>query len=160
MKKIRAVMLVGVLSVCMVAIPAKAKEEVVITDEVIAISEELGQQYNICPELIEAITWVESRCKPEVVGGTCVGAMQINERWHRDRMKKLGVTNLYDLRQNMSVGVNLLAELFEKYEDAGLVLMAYNGTPNIAEMAEIGELTEYAEKILEVSAELEKLHGK
>lgn len=42
-------------------------------------------------------------------------------------MKELGVTDLYDPRQNMTVAADYLAELFEEYGEPGMVLMKYNG---------------------------------
>jgi hypothetical protein len=58
------------------------------------------------------------------------------------------------------VAADYLAELFEKYEDAGTTLMVYHGERNAISKAERGEISSYANKILERSAELERLHGK
>ena len=87
--------------------------------------------------------------------------MQISGEWHKDRMKRLGVTDLYDIRQNMTVAADYLSELAEKYEDAGIALMAYNGDSNVTEvLSGTGKISRYAERVLELSAELERLHGK
>lgn len=40
-----------------------------VPQDVIEISEELGKQYNICPELIQAICWRESRFTADATGG-------------------------------------------------------------------------------------------
>lgn len=121
---------------------------------------EYGEEYSICPELIMAIIETESRGQADEVGGGCVGLMQINERWHKDRMERLGVRDLFDERGNILVGTDYLSELFEKYEDVYLSLMIYHGESDAIEKLENGETSEYAEVILERSAELEKLHGK
>lgn len=122
--------------------------------------ERVCEPVNICPELIEATIERESRWNPKAVNGDCMGLMQISERWHRERMDEFGVTDLTDPFDNILVGVDYLRELFEKYEDPGMVLMVYNGDSRVAKLQETGELSEYAEWILERSAELERQHGK
>lgn len=152
---------VGLAAILMLPVTVQAKEEVEIPEQVITISEELGEQYDVCPELIQAICWTESRCQPDAKGGPCIGIMQVYEKWHRDRMERLGATDLYDMRQNMTVGVDYLAELFGKHGEASYVLDAYNGGSAMAEQNyRKGVLSKYAKGILELSAELERAHGK
>lgn len=115
---------------------------------------------HICPELIEATIERESRWNPNAVNGDCMGLMQISERWHRERMERLGVTDLFDPYDNILVGVDYMAELFERYEDPGMVLMVYNGDSRAKDLQATGKLSEYAEWILNRSAELEREHGK
>lgn len=86
--------------------------------------------------------------------------MQISPRWHRDRMECLGVTDLFDERSNILVGADYLAELFEKYEDAAVVLMIYHGEKDAIKKAEQGDISNYAIGILERTAELERIHEK
>lgn len=118
------------------------------------------QERNICPELVEAIIEAESSWNPKAQNGDCIGLMQVSESWHQDRMERLGVTDLTEPYDNILVGVDYLSELFERYEDVGAVLMKWNGDSKLSEYLETGELSEYAEKVLERSAELERLHGK
>lgn len=115
---------------------------------------------HICPELVEAIIEAESSWNPKAQNGDCIGLMQVSESWHKDRMARLGVADLTDPYDNILVGVDYLAELFEQYEDVGAVLMKWNGDSRLSEYLETGELSEYAEKVLKRSAELERLHGK
>lgn len=117
---------------------------------------EYGEQYGICPELIMAIIERESSGQPDAENGSCKGLMQISVKWHSDRIERLGVTDIFDERGNILVGTDLLAELAEKYGDVAVVLMAYHGERNPAEK----EISDYAEGILERSAELEMIHGK
>ncbi len=131
-----------------------------VPEEVKEISEELGAKYNICPEMIQAICWRESRFKEDAEKAGCVGIMQVSGRWHQDRMERLGVTDLYDARQNMTVAVDYLSELVRDGEDMTEVLMTYHGESGITEKLERGELSAYAEQILEVSAMLERQNGK
>lgn len=137
-------------------IPTYADEELIeVPQEVIEISEELGEQYGICPELIQAICWQESRFQATVENSGCIGIMQVNPAWHRDRMERLGVTDLTDIRQNMTVAVDYLAELSEDCEVAE-ALMRYHGESNVSARVSRGEISNYARNILEISAELEK----
>lgn len=122
--------------------------------------ESICEPVNICPEFVEAIIERESRWNPRAVNGDCIGLMQISERWHKERMKALGVKDLKDPFDNIMVGVDYLRELFERYEDPGMVLMVYNGDSRAKSLQATGELSEYAEWILERSAELERQHGK
>ena len=115
---------------------------------------------DICPEFVEALIERESRWNSEAVNGDCIGLMQISERWHKDRMRALGVKDLKDPFDNILVGVDYLRELFERYEDPGMVLMVYNGDSRAKNLQATGELSEYAEWILNRSAELERQHGK
>ncbi len=155
MKKIRILLTLSML----LLVPAKevsAEEKVEVPEAVIELSEEIGERYCICPELLQAMAWRESRFNPEAVNGSCIGIMQVSERWHRDRMERLEVTDLTDMRQNMLVATDYLAELAEKHGDLDIVLMIYNGDSR----AGTGITSEYAESIMALSAELEQLNGK
>lgn len=136
-------------------------EEIDVPQEVVEISEELGAQYNICPELIQAICYKESRFRPDVESGGCVGIMQISPKWHKDRMDRLGVTDLKDIGENMKVATDYLSELSESYEDVGVVLMIYNGDSSVQDViCGADRVLEYAEEILAISEELERKNGK
>lgn len=129
--------------------------------EVVEISEELGAQYDICPELIQAICFKESSFQPDAENGGCVGMMQIYPEWHRERMDRLESTDLFDTRQNMTVGVDYLAELIGQYEDVSIALMMYNGDSSAEDvLAGLGEISDYADEVLAISAELERGNGK
>lgn len=132
-----------------------------VPQEVINISKDLGDQYSICPELIQAICFKESRFYPDAESGGCVGIMQVSEKYHKDRMDRLGVTSLLDTKENMMVGVDYLADLVNEYEDIGIVLMVYNGDSGVNDvMNGNADISDYAVSILEISAELERENGK
>lgn len=137
-------------------VEARAEEKEAWIDYIEIICQERG----ICPELVESIIEAESSWNPKAQNGDCIGLMQVSESWHQDRMARLGVTDLTDPYDNILVGVDYLSELFERYEDVGAVLMKYNGDSRLPEYLETGEMSEYAEKILTRSAELERMHGK
>lgn len=119
---------------------------------------EISEQYGICPELIMAIVERESSGQADVEAGGCKGLMQVSDRWHRDRMERLGVTDIYDPYGNILVGTDYLAELRDEYGDLPMVLMKYNGSSDARSRWESGEYTEYATEIMARAEELEMLH--
>lgn len=138
-----------------------SEEDTFLSKTVVYACEKYGKEYNICPELLMAIAEAESGGNPKSKNGSCKGIMQVSEKWHKDRMERLGVTDIFDTKGNILVATDYLYELFEKYEDVGMVLMTYNGDSDAEDyMSGRSGLSEYAEKILERSEELERMHGK
>lgn len=62
--------------------------------------------------------------------GASEGYMQVQQRFHKDRMDELGVTDLMDPESNFRVACHYLRELFDRYGDTHKVLMAYNAGPS------------------------------
>lgn len=87
-----------------------------------AACEESGVTY----ELALAVIWKETGYQ-NVTGdsGNSVGYMQVQPRWHQERMNRLGVDDLSDPYGNFRVGCDYLAELLRKY-DTDKALTAYN----------------------------------
>ena len=121
---------------------------------------EYGAMYDICPELLMAMIEAESSGNPNAENGDCKGLMQISERWHTGRMEEIGADDIWSETDNIHIGANYLHELFNRYEDVALVLMVYNGESDAVEKAEKGYISDYARKILDRSAELERWKGK
>lgn len=121
---------------------------------------EYGKMYDICPELLMAMIEAESSGNPNAENGDCKGLMQISERWHTVRMAEIGADDIWSETDNIHIGANYLRELFNRYEDVALVLMVYNGESDAVEKAENGYISDYARKILDRSAELERWKGK
>ena len=121
---------------------------------------EYGEMYGICPELLMAMIEAESSGNPKAENGDCKGLMQISERWHTGRMEEIGADDIWSETDNIHIGANYLHELFNRYEDVALVLMIYNGESDAIEKAENGYISDYARKILDRSAELERWKGK
>lgn len=68
-------------------------------------------------ELALAVIWQETDFRNVVGdGGESFGFMQVQPRWHGERMERLGVTDLSDPYGNFLVGLDFLAELLEKHE--------------------------------------------
>lgn len=142
---------------------AMAKEEIEpthISVEAQVSCYEYGEMYDICPELLMAMIETESSGNPKAENGDCKGLMQISERWHTGRMAEIGADDIWSETDNIHIGANYLHELFNRYEDVALVLMVYNGESDAVEKAENGYISDYARKILDRSAELERWKGK
>lgn len=124
-----------------------------------------GDMYNICPEFLEAVAFVESSYIPTVENGSCVGLMQINLDCSEqlERMEKFGLheDDMYEVNASMIVAADYLYELFEDYKDPAEVLIRYNGDrTGLRKYRKTGEISEYARKVLDLSEELERKHGK
>ena len=132
------------------------EEEIPIPAEVALAAEYAGDQYGICPELLEAIAYHESRYTSDIVSGSCYGLMQVNLSSHKARLQKLNIkeSDILDPFKNMIVAADYLAELFETYEDPTIVLAVYHGEKNYS----ADKPSKYVKSILEHSKELEKEH--
>ena len=135
-------------------------EDTYLSKEIQGYCVEIGEMYGVCPELLMAMIERESSGNPLAENGSCKGLMQVSVRWHRDRMERLGVDDIYDEYGNILVATDYLMELAAKYEDVGMTLMVYNGDSKAFSYwnGKCG-LSKYATWILERSAELEMLHG-
>ncbi len=133
--------------------------DTLVQDKYIGYVHEIADQYGICPELIMAVIEAESAGDPDAVSSSgCIGLMQIKPQFAEERMDKLGVTDLYDPYSNILVGVDILAELAEKYDDLPTVLMCYNEGEysGAIKRAEAGKYSSYAEKVMQRAIELEE----
>lgn len=160
MKKMLAIALAASL---VLSQPVMAKEDIEpthISVEAQVSCYEYGEMYDICPELLMAMIEAESSGNPKAENGDCKGLMQISEKWHTGRMEEIGADDIWSETDNIHIGANYLYELFNRYEDVALVLMVYNGESNAVEKAENGYISDYARKILDRSAELERWKGK
>lgn len=159
MKRIFLLLIVVVLGVMSLNATAATKDTY-ICDEYVGYVGRIAEAYSVCPELIEAIIEAESSGRSDASNGSCVGLMGVSEKWHKDRMESLGVTDLYDPYSNILVGTDYLMDLADHYGDVSLALGIYNGNSKAKELYKAGKMTSYAEKVLKRSEELERLHGK
>lgn len=106
----------------------KLPEETDIPEEYQNYCIEIGKQYHICPELLMAMIEQESSGRADVVNETGdTGLLQVNPKWHKERMERLGVSDLTDPYSNILVAADYLEELFQESDgDIYLVLMKYN----------------------------------
>ena len=114
--------------------------------------------------MVLAMGFYESGFDPEAVGdhGNSIGWMQVQPRWHQERMDRLGVTDLKDPVQNAMVAVDYIDWIAERLnpehpEDAygtHALLMAYNqGWQGANESWSAGRYsTNYSRMVLDLAA--------
>ena len=97
-----------------------------------AACDESGVPY----ELALAVVRKESTFQ-NIIGdsGDSVGYMQIQPRWHKERMERLGVTDLRDPFSNFRVGCDYLAELLERYPLEDALTACNSGSPGNSDYA-------------------------
>lgn len=105
--------------------------------------DKMAKRYGLNPNVIKALIEEESGWLASAEGdnGQSVGLMQIQERWHKERMKRLGVNDLYDSKQNITVGCDILSELLNKYGNYKDALSVYNS-------GNVHDGKQYAERVL------------
>lgn len=116
-------------------------------------------EYGIAPALVVAMIAQESDFKQNSIGdgGDSAGLLQVQQKWHQERMDRLGCDNLLDPYQNITVAVDYIAELKEINHDLYWVLMAYNGGSGYAtKNMESGKYSDYAVEVTKYAAQLER----
>jgi hypothetical protein len=73
---------------------------------------EMGVDYELALAVIEQETRFRNLMGD---GGESAGYMQVQEKWHKDRMALLGVDDLRDPEGNFRVGCHFLKECIDKY---------------------------------------------
>lgn len=117
------------------------------------------EKHNIAPAIVIAMIERESSYRADALGdnGNSYGLMQIQPRWNQERMNRLGCTDLLDPFQNVTVGIDLLAELIDENAELYWVLMAYNGGMDYADARmESGNISNYAKWVAARASELNK----
>ena len=90
---------------------------------------EESEARGIDPAVVIGVIWKESSYRAATVGdgGASQGLMQIQPRWHKERMERLDCYDLLEPFQNVTVGIDILAGLIDKYDgNISMALMAYN----------------------------------
>jgi soluble lytic murein transglycosylase-like protein len=107
-------------------------------------------KYGISPAIIIAMIERESQFDRYAMGddGRSFGLMQVQPKNHLQRMIELGCTDLFDPIQNITVGINYLAEMQNQYGDIAKALVAYNGG------SYKGTITNYATSVMARANEL------
>lgn len=116
------------------------------------------ERHGIDPAIVFAMIGVESKFDREAIGdrGASYGLMQIQPKWHAERMERLGCDDLLDPYQNVEVGIDILAELVAMDRGLEWALMAYNGGYSYANaFVNRGEVSHYVSEVLDVAANLE-----
>lgn len=108
--------------------PERTYYDVPLTEELQDVIIDTASGRGVDPALVLAVIEKESGYNPDAAGdnGRSQGLMQIWRSFHEKRMEKLGAVNLYDPKDNVLVGIDILAEKLNKYEDVEKALIAYN----------------------------------
>ena len=108
--------------------PERTYYDVPLTEDLQDIIIDISEKRGVDPALVLAVIEKESGYNPDAAGdgGKSQGLMQIWRSAHESRMEKLGAVNLYDPYDNVIVGIDILAEKLDKYEDTEKALIAYN----------------------------------
>lgn len=117
----------------------------------------LCEERKIDPAIIMAMIKRESNYTASIIGdnGNSYGLMQIQPKWHKDRMDSLNCPNLLNPYQNVTVGIDILGDLIESGNGIEWALMAYNGGASYAnKKVAKGELSDYATTVLNTSKTL------
>lgn len=87
----------------------------------------VSQKYGVDANLIKSVIKTESNFNPNAVSGAgAKGLMQIMP----SNFKNLGISDPFNIYQNVEGGTKLLKEYIDKYDgDVEMALMAYNGGP-------------------------------
>lgn len=86
----------------------------------------------------------------------CKGLMQVYEKYHKDKMKAHGVTDILDPYSNILIGCQILNNYYREWNgNLPGALMRYNGSKNVAEKVESGNYTPYVYKVINRMNELE-----
>ncbi len=109
------------------------------------------EKYGISPSIVIAMIERESQFDRYEIGddGRSFGLMQVQPKYHLERMIELGCTDLFDPIQNVTVGIDYLAEMQNRYGDIAKALVAYNGG------SYKGIITNYASAVMARANELE-----
>lgn len=90
------------------------------------LTQKYCREYAVPYSLVLAVIQTESSFEPDAVNESCYGLMQIHAVHENDLRNKLGVTDFTEPKQNLHSGIYLLSELYEKYGDWQMALVAYN----------------------------------
>lgn len=90
--------------------------------------DDIATRSGVDPNIVKAIIKEESGGNPNAVGdnGESIGLMQIQPKHHKKRMEELGIVSLFDPQENVIVGCNILAELYDRYGNYEDALSVYN----------------------------------
>lgn len=145
------VVMICTLSTLYVSAEDNTSKDTYISDTQVYWCEYYGNEYGICPEVLESIIESESSGKMSARNGSCYGICQINgDVWGYD---------LTTEQEQIQFACELLVSHLEDIPDMAYALDCYNGNSHALENYENGVLSTYSKKVLNRSAELERVHG-
>ena len=128
----------------------KVEEPVSEKEQIDTAIENISAQYGMDHNLIKSVVFYESSYDPNTLTGTCSGLTQMCPEWHAERMARLGVTNIFDIHENLLLGIDYLSEIYNNTGgDTEFTLMMYNmGFSKADEFRQNGITSEYASKVM------------
>ena len=120
---------------------------------------DVANEYGLDWTLLMAVIQKESRFDPYAVSATSdYGLMQINHINHGWLSVETGVNDFLDPYQNVRAGAYMLKQLFDKYQDPHMALMAYNmGEGGASWCWEQGVYTsQYSREVINIQRELKR----
>jgi len=111
-----------------------------------------AHKYGVDPKLVSAVAQAESNYTPNAVSDAgAVGVMQLMP----DTASSLGVTNIYDPRDNIEGGVKYIKQLLNTFDgDVSKAVAAYNAGPqavkNYNGVPPYAETQNYVKKVLDL----------
>lgn len=128
----------------------KVEEPVSEKEQIDSAIETISAQYGMDHNLIKSVVFYESSYDPNTLTGTCSGLTQMCPEWHSKRMARLGVTNIFDIYENLLLGIDYLSEIYNNTGgDTEFTLMMYNmGFDKADEFRQNGITSEYASKVM------------
>lgn len=112
--------------------------------------QQAAAKYNLPPDLIRGVIRAESNYKVDAVSSAgAKGLMQLMP----ETAKELGVTNPFDIRQNVDGGARYLRQMLDRFGgDLKLALAAYNAGPGAVEQfsgdVPFAETRQYVQRVL------------
>lgn len=89
-----------------------------------------AEKYQLPPQLIRAVMKAESNFNPQAVSSAgAQGLMQLMPKTAR----AMGVTNSFDIEQNIEGGAKYLKSMMDRFKSVPLALAAYNAGPGNVE---------------------------
>jgi soluble lytic murein transglycosylase-like protein len=119
-----------------------------------------SKKYEIEPTIVFAIIEHESNCVENAIGdeGRSKGLMQIQERYWKNLMDELNVSDLMNPYDNVKVGIAILNVFKNKNKNIYWILAAYNGGESYANKIDCSK-NKYANKITRRSEYLKEMYG-
>lgn len=139
--------------------PERTYYDVPLAEDLQDIIIDAAESCGVDPALVLAVIEKESGYNPDASGdnGRSQGLMQIWRSAHEKRMERLGAVNLYDPRDNVIVGVDILAEKLNSYGDVEKALIAYNAGDAGAKKLYFSKgiySNSYSQAVLEIAKEI------